>query len=450
MNEEQQRKSGGLIALLLLGWEASAGLIRTAARIFMEKAESPRPTGTGPTGTGTAAPPSSPEEIRRAAEAEKRQAETGAVLMLGGIVGWKLGKSLLRRAGNWLLGAPRGPKGPGGGAGAPTIDAVAMIARKAAEARESQRDKPAAIEDAIEHSKEEREQDRNLDAENGVDLTRRERWGTGLVMIAFLASVAGGIGFVVTYWTGGPNEYLGGGFALFFGGLGVAAVIAARWLTVHKEAVEQREEPSSTEEHEAAAVTFQVAVQDIHRRKLLGWIAAGGAAVFGAMFITLFRSLGFSPNPALYSTVWKHGQRLMTLDGKPISADALTPGSTTVVFPEGSIGSEKAQTVLIRVDPALVRLPPDRSHWAPMGNLAYSRICTHAGCSVGMYETTTHQLMCPCHQSTFDVLRGAEPTGGPAARPLPQLPLYTDSDGNLRAGGGFTKPPGPGFWGIPS
>ena len=84
-----------------------------------------------------------------------------------------------------------------------------------------------------------------------------------------------------------------------------------------------------------------------------------------------------------------------------------------------------------------------------MGYLAYSRVCTHAGCPVGLYQKQSHLLLCPCHQSSFDVLNGAEPTGGPAARPLPQLPLYADADGTLRAGGAFTAPPGPGFWGMP-
>ena len=139
----------------------------------------------------------------------------------------------------------------------------------------------------------------------------------------------------------------------------------------------------------------------------------------------------------------------MTSDGKAATVDMLRPGSTVIVFPENSIGSEKAQTVLLRVEEALLQLPSDRSDWAPKGNLAFSRVCTHAGCVVGMYETTTHQLMCPCHQSTFDVLRAAEPSGGPAARALPQLPLYADADGVLRAGGGFSDIPGPGFWGMP-
>jgi ubiquinol-cytochrome c reductase iron-sulfur subunit len=166
------------------------------------------------------------------------------------------------------------------------------------------------------------------------------------------------------------------------------------------------------------------------------------------MAVSLFRSLGRSPDPILFSRVWKRGQRLTDSNGTPVSVNTLEPGSTLIVFPEGKIGDERAQTVLIRVDERLI--PRDRrASWAPKGYLAYSRVCTHAGCPVGLYEVTTCQLMCPCHQSTFDVLRGARPTGGPAARPLPQLPLYADADGTLRAADGFTTPPGPGFWGMP-
>jgi len=359
------------------------------------------------------------------------------------MLGWQFARPLLRRIGASLRPGSRGPKPPGGGAGATTIEGAPFSARPPKSGNQNQ---PAALDDCG-CSQKNRSADRDLDP---PDLSARDRWGLLLVLFAFAAAVAGGIGFVVTYWTGGSNQLLGGMIALCFGGLGAMSVLWAHLLTAHKQAVEPREDPSSATDHDAATETFRTGAGEIRRRILLGWMTAGGLGLVGAMVVSMFRSLGASPDTALYTTVWKRGQRLMTLDGQPVRADALAPGSTTIVFPEDSIGSEKSQTVLLRVDPALLRLPPDRSHWAPMGNLAYSRICTHAGCPVGMYESTIHQLMCPCHQSTFDVLRGAQPTGGPAARPLPQLPLYTDSDGNLRAAAGFTAPPGPGFWGMPS
>jgi quinol---cytochrome c reductase iron-sulfur subunit len=296
-----------------------------------------------------------------------------------------------------------------------------------------------------------RSADRNLDLESRWDLRARERWGTLWVVFALLASAAGGVGFVVAYWTGGNNLLLGGTFALCLAGLGSALVLWAHWLTVHKEAVEPREVLSSPDEERLAFdEEFITSNFELHRRRLLKWVTATAVAMAAAVFITFLRSLGANPGLYLFTRVWKRGQRLLTEDGKPVSVDQLTPGSTVVVYPEDGLGTETAQTVLLRVDPALLQLPKERANWAPKGNLAFSRVCTHAGCSVGMYEKSAHLLMCPCHQSTFDVLRGAEPTAGPAARPLPQLPLYADGEGMLCAGGGFSQPPGPGFWGIPS
>lgn len=294
-----------------------------------------------------------------------------------------------------------------------------------------------------------RARDRNLITGPEERLVRRRRWGTFLTRCSFALSFAGGTAFLVTYWTGGSNQYLGGSLALFLFGWGVGFIFWAHWLTAQKEAVEPRESLDPPEEAcKAARNDFHSG--DLHRRGLLKLMCATGLGFAIASFISLLRSLGFNPDNALYSGVWKRGQRLMTEDGNAVTVDSLARGSTVIVFPEDSIGSEKAQTVLVRVDEELLRLPSERADWAPMGNIAFSRVCTHAGCTVGMYERTVNLLMCPCHQSTFDVLTAAQPTGGPAARPLPQLPIYVDAEGILRAGGDFTEPPGPGFWGMPS
>lgn len=283
-----------------------------------------------------------------------------------------------------------------------------------------------------------------------IDPVSHESIGTFLVVSSFLIALGGAVGFLFLYWTGGNNLLLGSCLAIFLAGAAAAFVFWAHLLTLKREVVEAREQMTpQPEEREGAAEDFHAAAMQIHRRGLLKWMTAGGIGMVGAIVISFMRSLGASPDTTLYSTVWKSGQRLFTADGKPVSVNALQPGNTVIVFPEGSIGSEKAQTVLVRVNPQLLQLPSDRADWAPNGNVAFSRVCTHAGCAVGMYETTTHQLMCPCHQSTFDVLRAGEPTGGPAARALPQLPLYVGSDGILRAGGGFSDIPGPGYWGMP-
>ena len=122
----------------------------------------------------------------------------------------------------------------------------------------------------------------------------------------------------------------------------------------------------------------------------------------------------------------------------------------TTVFPEGDVGSADSQTLLIHVAPEALHLPPERASWAPEGFVAYSKICTHAGCPVGLYRASEQKLICPCHQSTFDVLDGATPVFGPAARPLPQLPIALQPDGTFVATGDFSAPVGPGFWNLTS
>ncbi|HVL53730.1 MAG TPA: Rieske (2Fe-2S) protein, partial [Vitreimonas sp.] len=79
--------------------------------------------------------------------------------------------------------------------------------------------------------------------------------------------------------------------------------------------------------------------------------------------------------------------------------------------------------------------------------IAYSKICTHAGCPVGLYRAGQHTLICPCHQSEFDVLAGAVPISGPAARALPQLPIRLEGD-TFVAVGDYTEPVGPSFWNM--
>ena len=293
-----------------------------------------------------------------------------------------------------------------------------------------------------------RAEDRKLESES--QMLRRERVGTGLVVCFFLIAMLGGIGFLIAYWSGGNNtQLLGGSLAVFLGGMGITLVLWARWLMSHKEAVEPRHAlASSPAAEKAAAKAFCDGVHDVRRRRLLTWVGLSGAGLFGTMVLSLLRSLGMSPDKSLYSRIWKGGQRLVTADGKPISLSSMQPGSMVTVFPEDQIGAERAQTVLIRVKEQLLQLPEDRASWAPGGYVAYSRVCTHAGCPVGEFEAEQSVLLCPCHQSTFDVLRAAAPTSGPAARALPQLPLYADADGTLHAGGGFTAPPGPGFWGM--
>lgn len=411
---------------------------------------------------GSHSAPGDPEGARRTQEEEEaRKARGGSWLLLGGMLAWRAASFLMKSVSKSKPrmeppraerpAEPSGLESPAGQllvsgaeAGWKAVHLTAEAVSKVIEEHTAK--KPAGeLSDLFD-----RENDTNLDLEEGVDVPRRERWGTFLVVCSMGVMFAAGIGFLFIYWSGGNNMLLGGDLALFLAGIGCAMVFWAQLLTVRREAVAPREPiASSPPERHAATRAFESGMHDVHRRRLLKWMGGLGGAFAATFVISLMKSLGFPPSTALDTRVWKRGQRLMSLDKTPASVNSLQPGSMMLVFPENSIDTEKTQTVLIRVREDLLRLPPERRNWAPQGYLAYSRVCTHAGCSVGMYESTTHLLMCPCHQSTFDVLDGAQPTGGPAARPLPQLPLYADSQGILHAADGFTEPPGPGFWGMP-
>jgi ubiquinol-cytochrome c reductase iron-sulfur subunit len=157
-------------------------------------------------------------------------------------------------------------------------------------------------------------------------------------------------------------------------------------------------------------------------------------------------------NP-LGTTSWAEGVRLVRVDGSPIRPGDQQPGSLETVFPAVPGGNRQsdAATMLIRLRPeqmAVERPRPGQAGFGYGDYVAFSKICTHAGCPVGLYRAEDNALLCPCHQSTFDVLRGAIPTFGPAVRRLPQLPLGVDGDGYLVALDDFPEPVGPSFWNV--
>ena len=146
-------------------------------------------------------------------------------------------------------------------------------------------------------------------------------------------------------------------------------------------------------------------------------------------------------------TPWRRGSRVVDEEGELVTLNQVPEDGFLTVFPEGSAGAADAQTLLIHVRPGSLKLPPEKLAGVPEGtHVAYSKICTHAGCPVGLYRAESQSLICPCHQSQFDVSDGAKPYFGPAARPLPQLPLGVDEEGILVAQGDFSEPVGPAFW----
>jgi ubiquinol-cytochrome c reductase iron-sulfur subunit len=197
----------------------------------------------------------------------------------------------------------------------------------------------------------------------------------------------------------------------------------------------------------------------ITRKRLLMTAGAATGGALGLAALTPALSIGpvWDTGP-LDQTPWRRGVRLVDEQGHPVSAADVEERTFYTAFPEGAnpelVGSS---LVVIRVDPTKLELPPERAGWAPDGILAYSKICTHAACAVALYRKPTFPvvephaaLVCPCHYSTFDPFKGGTVIYGPAGRPLPQLPLEIDGDGNLRAGGNFSQRVGPSWWNVRS
>jgi ubiquinol-cytochrome c reductase iron-sulfur subunit len=263
-----------------------------------------------------------------------------------------------------------------------------------------------------------------------------------VVSISLAVSMVSSLALVVVYLTGGSRPWEGILLGGALGGLGVGVVIWATRLFKDEDLVEEREPLRSPDAEES------LLGGEISRRKaLVRLLYAAGGTLAAALAIPSL-SLGPQPGEGLFETRWAGGRRVVDENGEPVRPEDLPLEGVSTVFPEGFVGSSDEQAQLIKVDPALLDLPEGRTEWAPGGCIAYSKICTHAGCPVGLYRTRAHQLLCPCHQSTFDVLTGANPVFGPAARALPQLPLAIDEGGFLVALDDFSEPVGPSFWNV--
>jgi len=255
------------------------------------------------------------------------------------------------------------------------------------------------------------------------------------------------------------NLFLGLAITLALLSLGIGAVYWSKSLVSDREISEQRHSTRGSEPTRAKAVeAFRLADKEsgFNRRSLIRNSMIGALAAFPLPGIILVRDLAPSadPNELLRHTMWTKGARL-TKDptGLPIRASDVTQGSVFHVIPEGLLDQEdmleekaKASVLLMRLDPTELHPAKGQENWSYQGIVAYSKICTHVGCPVALYEQQTHHLLCPCHQSTFDVAHNCEVIFGPAARSLPQLPITIDSDGYLVAQSDFHEPVGPSFW----
>jgi ubiquinol-cytochrome c reductase iron-sulfur subunit len=251
------------------------------------------------------------------------------------------------------------------------------------------------------------------------------------------------------------NHVLGLGLTVALLGIGVGAVHWAKTLMPDEERVEYRHMQRGTDEERAEAVDILKlgsAESGVGRRPLIRNTLIGAMALFPLPALVLLRDAGPMPGKQLSTTFWKSGIRLTRdPEGGAIKASDLTLGSVVHVMPEGIDDVSdpleeraKAAVLLIRLQPELLdeKSVPDSYN----GIVAYSKICTHLGCPVALYEQQTHHLLCPCHQSTFDLTQACKVIFGPARRPLPQLAITVDSEGYLVAKHGFDEAVGPSFW----
>jgi ubiquinol-cytochrome c reductase iron-sulfur subunit len=285
--------------------------------------------------------------------------------------------------------------------------------------------------------------------EGDTVLTRRgvrvELASAASFVVAMLAS----IGLAVVYWQGGQPQAEGVLLALALGGIGVGIVLWAKHFMPDDEVAEEREPLVSTEEDVAAFTADLAAGQSsLRSRRVLVATAGGACAALGVAVLFPIRSLGPRPGRGLKETPYRNAPiRVVTNEGEPLRPDDLEVDGFVTVWPEGHTDAADASTLLIRFrDDQDFQPAPGREDWTVDNIVAYSKLCTHVGCPVGLYQRELGLLLCPCHQSTFDVMEHAEPIFGPAARSLPQLPLDTDEQGFIVATGDFSAPVGPGFW----
>jgi ubiquinol-cytochrome c reductase iron-sulfur subunit len=292
--------------------------------------------------------------------------------------------------------------------------------------------------------------------EPGFPDVRAER----LVVALFLCAAVCGAAFPVIYAVDAiPNQtqFLGLALGGCFAFVAAACVVIAKRLVVTEELEEDYGPPEHPAEQERLGQIVEESGELVTRKRL--FVLAGGAAgtALGVALITPAASLGpvFDIAP-FFRTPWRRGVRLVDELGKVFHVDEIDEDTFYTAFPQHADREQMgAPLVVVRLKPAQLRLPAERRGWAPSGILAYSKICTHAGCAINLYRKPTFPvvepgpaLVCPCHYSTFDPARAGKVIFGPAGRPLPQLPLMIDGSGALAAAGNFSGAVGPSWWGV--
>jgi len=287
-----------------------------------------------------------------------------------------------------------------------------------------------------------------------------ERFAEGQVAALFALTAVGVIITIVGYLTidlhrnlgRTINFVIGGGLTLSLLALGAGFCLWAKKLLPHGKAVQERGPHHSPEEEELRAEdTFfaGVTAMGLGSRKMLRRSLLGALGLLPLPALLLLRDLGPLPHSRLRHTGWQKGSKLVDVETKlPIRMGDIEIGGIATVMPEGFGDVEEhalAPTILIRFAPGEIRSKKEAA-WGADDHVAYSKICSHAGCPISLYEQQTHHLLCPCHQSTFDMADDANVIFGPAARRLPQLRISVDADGYFVADGDYSQPVGPSFW----
>jgi len=257
-------------------------------------------------------------------------------------------------------------------------------------------------------------------------------------------------------WSALFTPLLGASFGAAMISVGIGLVLYVKKLLPHETAVQDKHDGSHFDRVTTGA-TLMGALDNsgLPRRRMLKWTLGGLGGALGLMLIAPLGGFIKNPNKGnpLGTTPWADGVRLVRDDGTPIRPGDQVAGSLATVFPavEGGDRAADAAVMLIRLRPeqlAVLTPPPRQADFSYGDYVAYSKICTHAGCPVSLYEQETSRILCPCHQSQFDVTDGAKPVFGPATRSLPQLPITVDDEGYFVASGDFPEPVGPSFWNI--
>jgi ubiquinol-cytochrome c reductase iron-sulfur subunit len=322
--------------------------------------------------------------------------------------------------------------------------------------------------------------------------TRAEKRAERSVALWFLISAICGVAFLAAFlfW---PHEYhapgdpgytvyalytplVGGLLGLAILTLGVAVIQYVKKFFPDEVSIQQRHDGPSDEVARRTVIAQLVqAGKDtgFARRRMILGTAGLATGIFGlglgiAAVAPLVRNpWKGGPDAALWHSGWRAENETVYLrydTGDPeeivlVRPEDQEPGSMMTVFPfrNSERGNEEAllegvrradnPAMLIRLRPGTVFVPAPGHEGLTYGDyVAYSKVCTHLGCPASLYESQTNRILCPCHQSQFLAAEHARPVFGPAARPLPQLPITVNDEGYFVATGDFDGPVGPAFW----